>query len=138
MQNRFIHEHRVTYADCTVGNHVYYGRYLDVLESARGAFFRHAGIPFLQLQQQEIIFPVVECHLRYKAAARYDDILAVSVWPALVERVRLNFGYRIDRGDTLILTGETHHVCTGLDEKPRRILPAVMAALNPFLKQNVD
>ena len=30
----FQHQHRVSYADCTLGNHVYYGRYLDLLEEA--------------------------------------------------------------------------------------------------------
>src|SRR4026209_1643205 len=75
----FHHPHRVTYAECTVGNHIYYARYLDLLEAARGAFFRETAIPFLQLQEQDTLFPVVEAHLRYKAPARYDDILTIEV-----------------------------------------------------------
>lgn len=35
----FVWNRRVTYADCTVGNHVYYSRYPDFLEEARGEFF---------------------------------------------------------------------------------------------------
>ena len=62
----FCHQHRVTYSECTLGNHVYYARYLDWLEEARGEFFRELGTSFAALQQQEIIFPVVECHLRYR------------------------------------------------------------------------
>jgi hypothetical protein len=31
----FRHTHRVTYAECTVGNHIYYARYLDLLEAAK-------------------------------------------------------------------------------------------------------
>jgi acyl-CoA thioesterase FadM len=34
----FRHGRRVTYADCTVGKHVYYARHLDFLEAARGDF----------------------------------------------------------------------------------------------------
>ena len=63
----FRHQHRVTYADCTVGNHIYYGRYLNLLEVARGEFFRHLGTTFLQWQERDVIFPVLECRLRYKA-----------------------------------------------------------------------
>ena len=37
MADVFLHRHRVTYAECTVGNHVYYSRYLDLLESARAS-----------------------------------------------------------------------------------------------------
>jgi acyl-CoA thioesterase FadM len=33
----FQHHLRVTASDCTVGNHVYYSRYLDWLEAARWA-----------------------------------------------------------------------------------------------------
>ena len=39
----FRHSHRVTYAECTMGNHIYYARYLDLLEAARGEFFRSLG-----------------------------------------------------------------------------------------------
>src|ERR1044071_950585 len=66
---------RVTYSDCTLGNHVYYARYLDLLEWARGEFFRHLEEPFLKWQQADAIFPVIECRVRYRNAARYDDLL---------------------------------------------------------------
>lgn len=126
----FRHSYRVTYADCTMGNHVYYARYLDILEAARGEFFRHLGVPLLQLQADDAIFPVVECHLRYKSPARYDDVLAIELWPALVQGARLNFGFRILKEDkSVILEGETFHVCTGLNEKPKRIPEALAAKL---------
>src|SRR5438876_12374644 len=118
----FRYPHRVTYAECAPGNHVYYARYLDLLEAARGEFFRHLGATFLEWQAQGIIFPVVECRLRYKSAARYDDLLTVEIWVVAAERVRLNFGYRIlNQTGKLVLEGETSHVCAGLDEKPKRL-----------------
>lgn len=124
----FQHLHRVTYADCTIGNHIYYSRYLDLLENARGEFFRQLGLSFLELQQQDFIFPVIECRLRYKAPARYDDVLTIELWPTAAERMRLNFAYRIlNQNQTQILLGETRHVCTGMNEKPKR-LPAELSA----------
>ena len=75
----FRYSHRVTYAECTVGNHVYHARYLDLLEAARGEFFRGLGFPFLGLQEQDTVFPVIECQLRYKAPARYDERLKTFV-----------------------------------------------------------
>jgi len=130
----FRSNYRVVYADCTVGNHIYYARYLDILEAARGEFFRQLGVTLLQLQEQDAIFPVVECHLRYKAPARYDEVLTVELWTALVQGARLNFGSRISKEDgTLVLEGETFHVCTGLNEKPKRVPDALMEKLNTFL-----
>src|SRR5438445_13536750 len=91
----FRHQHRVTYAECTLGNHVYYAKYLELLEEARGEFFRNSGEPLLKWQEADTIFPVIDCRLRYKAAARYDDLLDIELWVSDLDRVRLSFSYRI-------------------------------------------
>lgn len=130
----FRYPHRVTYAECTVGNHIYYARYLDLLEAARGAFFRELGVSFLQWQERGTVFPVIECRLRYQAPARYDDLLTIEVWPTAIERVRLNFAHCImNQAGTLILKAETFHVCAGLNEKPKRLPEELAGKLRPFL-----
>src|SRR5580698_11536325 len=114
----FQHTHRVTYSECTVGDHLYYSRYLDLLEAARGEFFRHLGITFLQWQQRQIAFPVIESHLQYKAPARYDDLLTIHLWLTEAQRIRLNFSYRIlNHQNTLLLLANTSHICASTDEK---------------------
>jgi len=119
---KFRHQHRVTYAECTLGNHIYYGRYLDLLEETRGEFFRHLEEPLLKWQEADTIFPVVECRLRYKAAARYDDLLDIELWVTDLDRVRLGFSHRIvNQSGAEILLASTLHACTSITEKPRRI-----------------
>jgi acyl-CoA thioester hydrolase len=131
----FRHSHRVTYADCTVGDHIYYSRYLDLLEAARGEFFRHLGTTFRQWQDRDLIFPVVECRVRYKAPARYDDVLSTELWVTKAERIRLNFGSRIlNQAGVLILEAETHHVCTTRDGEPARLPEPLVNALLPHLR----
>jgi acyl-CoA thioester hydrolase len=135
MAEVFRHQHRVTYAECTVGNHIYYSCYLDLLEEARGEFFRSRGWTFLQWQERDVIFPVIEARLRYHAPARYDDVLTIAVAVSSAERVRLNFAYEImNQAGVKILTGETFHVCTGVDDKPRRLPDELVAALQPFVR----
>jgi acyl-CoA thioester hydrolase len=131
----FLHHHRVTYADCTIGNHVYYANYLGILEAARGEFFRHLGATLLKWQEAGFMFPVVEAHLRYKSLARYDDVLSIAVWVTAAERVRLNFAYRVTNqlGD-LVLEGETLHVCMSLEEKMKRLPEEFVAAVKPHLR----
>jgi acyl-CoA thioester hydrolase len=134
MAEPFRHFHRVSYAECTVGNHIYHARYLDLLEAARGEFLRSLGATVLALQAADYIFPVIEARLRYKFPARYDDGLTIEVRPTLVERVRLNFGHRILNQDgRLILEAETFHACTSRDEKPKRMPPELVEKLKPFL-----
>jgi acyl-CoA thioester hydrolase len=135
MAKPFCHSHRVTYAECTVGDHIYHSRYLDLLEAARGEFLRTLGRSVLELQEADYIFPVIEARLKYKSFARYDDLLAIEVWPTLIERVRLNFGHRILNLDgKLILEAETFHCCTSCDEKPKRMPVELVEKLMPLLK----
>ena len=134
----FRHTHRVTYAECTVGNHIYHSRYLDLLEAARGEFIRSLGPTVLHWQEKDVIFPVIEARLRFKSPARYDDLLAIEVWPTLVERVRLNFGHRIlNQNGKLILEAETFHACTGIDEKPKRMPEELTEKLKLFLNPTI-
>ena len=134
MAEPFRYHHRVTYAECTVGDHIYHSRYLDLLEAARGEFMRASGWTVLQWQERDCIFPVIEARLRYKFPARYDDVLTIEVWPTLMERVRLNFGHRVlNQNGKIILEAETFHACTTRAEKPRRLPEELAAALLPLL-----
>jgi acyl-CoA thioester hydrolase len=134
MTGPFRHTHRVSYAECTIGDHIYHSRYLDLLEAARGEFLRSLGTTVLALQEADYIFPVIEARLVYKLPARYDDLLTIEVRPTLVERVRLNFGHRIlNQHGKLILEAETFHCCTSRDEKPKRLPAELVEKLKPLV-----
>jgi acyl-CoA thioester hydrolase len=125
----------VTYAECTLGNHVYYGNYLAMLEAARGEFFRHLGQPFLRWQENGLMFPVIACSLRFLTPARYDDRLSIRLWLSELRGVRLTFVYRVEKAEPgVVLEGETRHVCATLEEKPRRLPPQLTASLFPYLR----
>jgi len=135
MVEPFRYIHRVTYAECTVGDHVYHSRYLDLLEAARGELLRAIGCPVLAWQDAGYIFPVIEARLRYKAPARYDDSLTIEVRVLRVERVRLEFGHRIlNQHGRLLLEAETVHACTSREEKPRRLPPELVEKLKRQFK----
>lgn len=135
MSEPFRHLHRVSYAECTVGDHIYHSRYLDLLEAARGEFLRSLGVTVRSFQDADFIFPVIEARLRYRFPARYDDLLTIEVRPILVERVRLNFGHRIlNQAGKLILEAETFHACTSREEKPKRMPEAFVAQLKLLME----
>ncbi len=135
MSQVYRHQHRVTYAECTVGNHIYYARYLNLLEAARGEFFRSLGASFQTLQDADTIFPVIECHLRYLAPARYDDVLSIEISIVELKGIRINFSYRVLNAEGKVLVeGTTQHVCTSIHEKPKRIPAELMEKLQPWVK----
>ena len=66
---------------------------------------------------------VAEARCRYKAPARYDDELEVRTCLTGMRRRVLIFGYEIykQRTDELIAEGETVHVITDRDGRPRTL-----------------
>ena len=122
-----------------MGNHIYYSRYLDLLEAARGEFFRQLGHPFAQLQAADTLFPVIEARLRYKAAARYDDVLVIEIAVAEISKVRLTFACRIlHESGRLLVEATTAHVCTSTADKPKRLPDDLCAALAPYFMPSGD
>jgi acyl-CoA thioester hydrolase len=133
----FMFDLRVTYADCTLGNHVYYGRYLDFLEAARGEFHREIGFPLLSLQEQDTIFPAIQCSIKYLKPARYDDVLQIRLSLSKLSQVRLTFEYEILREEQVLLKAITDHVCTSVNEKPKRIPEQLAAKLSKYLQLSI-
>ena len=43
MAELFRYHHRVTYADCTIGDHIYHSRYLDLLEANEAVIARNVS-----------------------------------------------------------------------------------------------
>jgi|SRR5215469_5986530 len=133
----FHYTHRVTYADCTVGNHIYHSRYLELLEAARGEFFRHLGKTFLEWQEEDTVFPVVECRMRFKSPARYDELLKIEVRVTAAEGVRLSFRHRIlHESGAAVVEAETSHVCTDLKDKPKRLPKELVERLGPYVLES--
>jgi acyl-CoA thioester hydrolase len=92
------------------------------------------GEPLIKWQQADTIFPVVECRVRYKGAARYDDLLKIEVWVSQLERVRLELAHRIvNEAGAEILVASTVHACTSLTDKLKRIPEELATKLQPYL-----
>jgi acyl-CoA thioester hydrolase len=127
----FEYPRRVPASDCTVGNHVYYSRYLDWVEAARTELFRDMGHPFNRLVENGIMLPVIEAQLRYHEPARFDDRVLVRLWISEVSRVRISFSAQIVNADTgrLLVSTTTTHVCTNHADKPQRLPSALGEAL---------
>ncbi|MBI5687445.1 MAG: acyl-CoA thioesterase [Verrucomicrobia bacterium] len=127
----FEHHLRVAASDCTVGNHVYYSRYLDWLEAARNELMRAIGHPFPALMESGIMLPAIEAQLQYRGAARFDDRVIVRLWIAEVSRIKVTFAADIVNADTgkTLVSATTVHVCTDRADKPHRLPPALLQAL---------
>jgi len=100
----FTHSIRVYWEDTDGGGIVYYANYLKFAERARTEWLRnlsHGGHDQTTLRDKEgILFVVRECSARFRAPARLDDVLAVSVTVEKATRHKLQLRQMITRGST--------------------------------------
>jgi acyl-CoA thioester hydrolase len=106
---------------------VHHANYLTYFEAGRVDWLHRRAISYDVWTKQGIHLPVVETHLRYRKAARFDDVLVVETTCALMTRVTVRFTYRIVRDGTLLCEGDTLLACVGDDLAPKRIPPAMAA-----------
>lgn len=119
---------RVLYGDTDSGGVVYYANYLRYFEAGRTEYMRELVASYRDLEAQGFILPVVECHVRYKASARYDDLLVVETSLAEVKPLSCRFTYRISREDgKVLILGYTTHAAVDRAGKLVR-LPADLIA----------
>lgn len=78
--NPFKFQVRVYYEDTDRGGVVYYANYLRYFERARSEWLRSLGVNQEQLAEVEgLIFVVARAEIDFKAGARLDELLGVTV-----------------------------------------------------------
>lgn len=95
---------------------VYYANYFVWFEIGRVELMRSLGFDYREIEEQAQCFlPVVEANCRYKAPARYDDLLTLETRVLNQRTSMIRFGYRLlrateDAEPALLAEGETVHV----------------------------
>ncbi len=120
------HEIRVRFRETDLMGIVHHANYLTYFEAGRVDWLHKRGLNYDTWIQQGIHLPVVETRLRYRKAAKFDDLIHVVTACASVTRVTIRYDYRVVRGDDLLCEGGTLLACVGDDLAPKRI-PAFMA-----------
>ncbi|TBV79417.1 MAG: acyl-CoA thioesterase [Desulfobulbaceae bacterium] len=100
-----VHRHgcRVLYGDTDAGGVVYYANYLRFCEAGRTEFMRELVCSYRSLEEDGLLLPVVDCRVRYKASARYDDLLIIETSLVAAKAVSCRFNYRISNEDGRLL-----------------------------------
>lgn len=103
--------YRVLYGDTDCGEVMYYGNYLRLFEIGRTELIRSAGISYKELEKKKgIILPVIEVFAKYRASAKYDDILTIKTVLKELKPYKIVFEYKIFRNDQILTEGYTVHV----------------------------
>ena len=127
-------EHRVNYSETDQMGFVYHANYLIWLDMARTEHLRHTGVSYKEMEDAGVFLTVTEARIRYRRAARYDDLVRVRCWVRDLASRRVVFGYVVERGapptPELLATAETGLVALDRRWSPSRIPDDIMNRLH--------
>ncbi len=99
---------RVRYGETDKMGIVYYGNYATYLEQGRTEWLREMGFSYKWMEDNGIHLPVVELSIKFKAPARYDDVLTVTTTLRKTPTYSIDFSYEIHNQEgQLLTTGDT-------------------------------
>jgi acyl-CoA thioester hydrolase len=127
---------RVRYAETDRMGYSYYGNYAIYFEVARVETLRAAGITYKSLEDEGILLPVLEYHVKYLRPAHYDDELTIHTVIPEMPGVKIRFEYETLRGEELLNKAWTELVFVDkASGRPIRCPEHVLEALrNPASK----
>lgn len=122
--------YRVIYGDTDCGGVMYYANYLRLFEIGRTELIRQKGLSYREIEEKwQIILPVVEVYAKYKASAKYDDLLLIKTTLQEVKPLKLTFSYQILRESQVLVEGKTIHIPINPQEKIVRLPNEILKIL---------
>ncbi len=107
---------------------VWHGAYTKWLEMGRVNLFKTIDVDMKQMSDEhDIIFPVVEQNLKFKASARFGDVLRLTTW-IKPDQPKLIFYQEIQElhSDKLIIDARTDVVTMNSQNKMYRRFPDIL------------
>src|ERR1051325_1382273 len=112
---------RVRYPEVDAMGYLHHSRFLQYFEMGRVELLRSLGFSYAELESQGIYFVVVKVEVRYKAPARYDDVLTLTTKIARQTHVRIDHAYELRRDETLLAEATSTIACVDREGQVRQI-----------------
>ena len=127
---------RVYWEDTDAGGVVYHAQYLAFMERARSEWIRARGWgQDLLRKRDDLVFVVRSMEIDFRAPARLDDQLQVSVRLLECRGASLEFGQRIERDVALLVEARVRIAALrASDFRPRPIPDTMLTELKPLLE----
>lgn len=122
-------EQKVYYADTDAYGVVWHGAYLRWLEMGRVMWCEETGNNLIDLKNNDIVLPVTNINIRYKASARLDDYVVITTQIKKFNGFCVTFRQQILSKDTgkIFIDAAVDVVAIHEDGKLYRKMPAQLA-----------
>lgn len=77
---KHTYETKVYYADTDAYGVVWHGSYLRWLERGRVELCNQLGLNLIEMKKADVLLPVTNMNVRYKASARLNDNVIIETW----------------------------------------------------------
>ncbi|MDR5658682.1 thioesterase family protein [Serpentinicella sp. ANB-PHB4] len=88
---------------------IYHANYLVWFEVARTETLQKYGINYKEMEDQDIMLPVIEANCKYKSSAKYGDEITIKTSIANMGASRVKFNYTVMKADRILAEGFTEH-----------------------------
>lgn len=131
---QFDYSFRVRYAETDQMGYVYHANYAVFYEVARTEMLRSVGLSYRDMEEQNVVMPVVALRIDYLEPALYDDLLIVRVSVKKMPAARIEFFYEVFREDGRLLNSgsTTLAFLNKLTRRPRRVPAHLEHFFRPF------
>lgn len=125
---------RVRYGETDQMGYVYYGDYAEYFEVGRVEALRSLGFPYRRLEEEGVMLPVHDMHVRYHLPARYDDLITIRTTIEAMPGVRIVFRYEVlnEAGELLTEASTTLVFVDKNSMRPCRVPQHLVDALAPY------
>jgi acyl-CoA thioester hydrolase len=104
-------EIRVRYTEVDAMGYLHHSRFFQYFEMGRVELLRSLGFSYAELERGGILFVVVKAECNFKSPARYDEVLQLTTTVLRQTHVRIDHGYVLRRGETILAEGKTSIAC---------------------------
>ncbi len=124
-----IFETKVYYSDTDAYGVVWHGAYLRWMEKGRVDLCESMGLDLVTLKNSDILMPVTNMNVRYKASARLNDNVIIETWIEKYNSLSITFKQVIKSKETdkVFIEALFDVVSVNNDGKLYRRLPEVVA-----------
>lgn len=112
---------KVNYHETDKMSIVYHGNYIKFFDEARLDWMEQAGLPYVEVEQDGLIIPVVDVYAKYYKSLKFNDEFEVEVSMKSFSGVKIEYEYKLYIKATGELSAEgasCHCFLTGADEFP--------------------
>lgn len=98
MEHKFTQQ--VFYSDTDAYGVVWHGSYLRWLEMGRVYFCELLGLNLIDLKEKDIVMPVTNLNVRYKASAKLNDVVTIKTSISKITPLSIIFEQTITNEET--------------------------------------